>query len=67
MASRGTATGRLVNTGEVCLRVAHVLEHVPVKIVRGFECCLAFEKADDIDRLRVAAKLTDGEVLSWLD
>jgi hypothetical protein len=56
-----------VNTGEVCLRVAHVLEHVPVKIVRGFECCLAFEKADDIDRLRVAAKLTDGEVLSWLD
>lgn len=46
--------------------VAHVVFHVAMNFGGGFERLLAFKKADDVDGLRGAAKVVDGEVLGWL-
>lgn len=46
--------------------IAHTLNQVAMNVGGGLECLPAFEKADDIGRLRRAAEVVDGEVLRWL-
>lgn len=45
--------------------IAQVLNQVAMNVGGGLECLPAFEKADNIDRLRRAAEVVDGEVLRW--